>query len=141
MNHSNSDPGIPVLTEIISPPAVGTAADNVPPASPTPPAPLVAPAVREAVIAPPIPAPATGAVDEQMLRDLERDINDRVLQQLLTRIDFVLEQRIRDSLADVLQTAVTGLAAEIRQGLQHTLEDAIAHAVSREITRLLNTKN
>lgn len=138
MNHPNSDPGIPVLTEIISPPAAGTAAaDKAPPAPPTPPP---APAVPEAVTTPSAPALTAGTIDEETLRDLEHNISDRVLQQLLARIDFVLEQRVRDSLADVLQTAVDGLATEIRQGLQQTLEDVIAHAVSREIARLRSAK-
>jgi hypothetical protein len=40
-----------------------------------------------------------------------------------------------------LQTAVEGLANEIKQGLQVTLEEVIARAVAQEITRLKSTKN
>ena len=74
------------------------------------------------------------------LRHIENEVMENVLHQLLGRIDFVLEQRVRDSLADVLQTTVGSLATEIRQGLQQTLEDVIARAVAQEITRLQTTK-
>ena len=74
------------------------------------------------------------------MRHIENEVMENVLHQLLGRIDFVLEQRVRDSLADVLQTTVGSLATEIRQGLQQTLEDVIARAVAQEITRLQTTK-
>ena len=55
------------------------------------------------------------------LEQLEKTLRENVLRQLLTRVDFVLEHRVRDSLADVLQTAVDGLAKEIRAGLAKSL--------------------
>jgi hypothetical protein len=79
-------------------------------------------------------------LSEDELRRFEHDICERVLQQLLDRIDFVLEQRVRDNLADVLQVAVDHLAADIRQGLQRSLADVIARAVTQEISRLQTLK-
>lgn len=134
MNKSNIDAGIPLLTEVIAAPEGNRAVDLAArPASPTaPPAPKTE-----------VPAPAErkidGWVDAEWTR-LERQISERVLQQMMGRIDFVLEQRVRDSLADVLQVAVTGLASEIRVGLQQTLEDVITRAVSQEINRLQSNK-
>ena len=55
---------------------------------------------------------------------------------MMHRIDFALEQRVRDSLADALQTAVERLSAEIREGLQHSLREVVAHAIEREIHEL-----
>lgn len=71
---------------------------------------------------------------------LEVELRERVLQQVLDRIDFVLEQRVRDSLADVLQTAVTELASEIRTGLHHTLKEVVTRAVSQELIKAQSLK-
>jgi hypothetical protein len=71
---------------------------------------------------------------------LELQLNERILRQLQGRIDFVLEHRVRDSLADVLQTAIEGLTSEIRRGLHQTLEEVIARAVAQEIARLQTPK-
>jgi hypothetical protein len=71
---------------------------------------------------------------------LERRLTERILQQLQGRVDFVLEQRLRDSMEQALKSAITGLTAEIRHGLQHTIEDIVARAVSGELTHLKTLK-
>lgn len=90
-------------------------------------------------------APSTSIPSHTVSADeweqLEADITERISRQVLSRIDFVLEQRVRDSLADVLQTAVEGLAQEIKRGLHSTLEDVIARAVAQEIARLQTSKS
>ena len=134
MSTPKFDAGIPVLTEVIAPPAERDVSDNVVTDPP------------QTAVKPPKEALASGqtSVAEHLtvaqLRHIENEVMENVLHQLLGRIDFVLEQRVRDSLADVLQTTVGGLATEIRQGLQQTLEDVIARAVAQEITRLQTTK-
>jgi hypothetical protein len=70
---------------------------------------------------------------------LEAEVREKVLQQLQDRIDFVIEQRVRDGLADVLQTAVEGMAAQIREGLHQTLDEVISRAVSLELVKLKKT--
>jgi hypothetical protein len=126
MNHSPNDAGIPMLTEIIDKPA------QAPTAVPT-----------TLSVAPP---PETENVakslawDDEKWEKAEREIRERVLQQILDRIDFVLEQRVRDSLADVLQTAVEGLATEIRSGLHNTMKDVVTRAVAQEISKLQSSK-
>jgi len=85
-------------------------------------------------------APDAPAWDDEEWDRMEREIRERVLQQVLDRIDFVLEQRVRDSLADVLQTAVEGLAGEIKDGLHHTIKDVVTRAVAQEISRLQSSK-
>ncbi len=71
---------------------------------------------------------------------LERRLSERILQQLQGRVDFVLEQRLKDSMADVLQHAITGLTEEIRTGLQQTIEKIVARAVSQELAHLQTLK-
>ncbi len=132
MNNQNQDAGIPVLTEVI-PPTAG-AVPEIPPAPP---------AAKPVVIhntTPPAPVAKSAATDDKQWQQLEHEVRERVLKQIMERIDLVLEQRVRDSLADVLQTAVTDLAAEIRTGLQYSLKEAVTHAVGQEISKLQETK-
>ncbi|HYD81249.1 MAG TPA: hypothetical protein VEC06_15695 [Paucimonas sp.] len=121
------DAGIPVLTEVIEESATVAAGE-------TPAARSRAPALDD------VPELTTVLLAEEELRRFEHEISERVLRQILDRIDFVLEQRVRDNLADVLQTAVDRLADDIRLGLQHSLADIIARAVTQEISRLQTLK-
>ena len=124
---SYTDSNIPVLTEVIS---VEDAALPVPQAVP---ASALAPHTEEQ-------APA---ISEEALEQLEKTLRENVLRQLMGRVDFVLEHRVRDSLADVLQTAVDGLTQEIRAGLSNSLEDVIKRAISQEMAKIQaqNSKN
>jgi hypothetical protein len=90
-----------------------------------------------------MPAPAQPKplrLTDEDWEQLQQKLSERILRQLQGRVDFVLEQRIRDSLADVLQLAMIGLTNEIKTGLQHTLQDVISRAVAQEITRLQTGK-
>lgn len=83
---------------------------------------------------PAAPQPALdGAMDWEAL---ERRISEQVLQQLSNRVDFVLEQRIKDSMAEVLDHALQALTAEIREGLHDTIGKIVTRAVQQEITHL-----
>lgn len=134
MNNSTLDAGIPILTEIIPAPQLDLQA-AAPDAGPPELAVMSTPDNGAALRA----RAATDWDDEKWDR-MEREIRERVLHQVLERIDFVLEQRVRDSLADVLQTAVERLASEIRSGLHQTVKEVVTRAVSQEITKLQTTK-
>jgi hypothetical protein len=125
MNPSNSlDSSIPMLTEVI-------AVDD--------PDTRVFPVISDTQN---VVLPATShsnVMDEKSWEELEKTLRENVLRQLLTRADFVLEHRVRDGLADVLQTAVDGLAQEIRQGLSKSLEELIQRTVSQEISKIQST--
>ncbi|MGO4378304.1 hypothetical protein [Pseudoduganella sp. RAF53_2] len=82
---------------------------------------------------PAAPAPVADAID---WAQLERQVSERVLQQLSNRVDFVLEQRIKDSMAEVLSHALRGLTDEIRDGLHDTIGKIVTRAVQQEITHL-----
>jgi hypothetical protein len=119
------DQSIPVLTEVFS--------DK---------------ASKPARRAEPAPAPVQDALEARAIegwseRDwtiLERRLSERILQQLQSRVDFVLEQRLRDSMEDVLAKAMAGLTAEIRDGLQQTIEKIVVRAVAQEVTHLQTLK-
>ncbi|WP_353156640.1 hypothetical protein [Herminiimonas fonticola] len=150
MNKSPPDSGIPVLTEVIlTPPRVsGTASTPVPPSARAPAPAFSSPPIStpepeefadipvlqvevESTLAPIEHAPITGWLDEEWTR-LEQKISERVLTQILDRIDTVLEQRISESLASSVQLAVN----ELRQGLRETLEEVISDAVAQEIDNI-----
>lgn len=120
MSTFKPDAGIPVLTEIIDAPVLD---ENPQPAS-----------LRVAT------APASAA-DLERWEHLERELRERVLQQVLKQIDAALEQRVRDSLADVLQIAVENLAGEIRDGLRRTVKEVVTQAVRQEIATARASRN
>lgn len=131
-SHPTLEAGIPVLTEIIPNPPPQSAPDIAPPPPPPVPEPqedLATLENRAALI-----------FNEGQWERLEREVRERVLRQVLDRIDFVMEQRVRDSLADVLQIAVENLAAEIKGGLHQSIKEVVTRAVSQEITKLQGTK-
>lgn len=91
-------------------------------------------------------SPAEAAVTPAALMDedewlrMERRLRERILGQLLSRTDAMLEERIRSSVAGVLEQAVDSLAATLRASLHKTLEDVVSRAVAQEISRLQSTK-
>lgn len=111
------DASIPVLTEVVR-------EDPAPAAASAP----AAPAVAETAA----PADILGTDWQQF----EREISERILQQLQARVDFVLEQRIRDSIAGVLDASLRELTGQLREGLHDTLGQIVSRAVQQEITHL-----
>jgi hypothetical protein len=133
MNPSLPDAGIPVLTEIIVEPDEPGIPDL------DSPLPSRLELGRQDIDV--LDTEAISTWNEEELDRLEREITERVLSRILMNVDAVLEQRVKDSLADVLQAAVPVLAVEIRNGLQHSLKDMIARAVAQQITQLHDRKN
>ena len=120
------DASIPVLTEIVTGPDA---------------------AAEQAASA---PAPAPEPVAEQLERRaterwtgeewsvLERRVTERVLQQLQGRVDFVLEQRVRDAMADAMQRTLETFTADLREGLHESLGEIVRTAVTQELEYLRN---
>jgi hypothetical protein len=139
MNHDPAfDASIPVLTEVVTEPKADA---DVAAAVLEPAADPVAPAVATE-------RDATDDIGEQLERRavdrwsgeqwsvLERRVTNRILQQLQGRVDFVLEQRLRQGIAEAVERAMGDLADEIRLGLQGTLGEVVSRAVSQEIAHI-----
>ncbi|MFL6656766.1 MAG: hypothetical protein ACJ8GW_01740 [Massilia sp.] len=124
------DHNIPVLTEVFSDKPAAA------PAQATEPAPSAVPERRLSDL----DTEAIGKLNDPEWQLLERRLAERILQQLQGRVDFVLEQRLRDSMEAVLKEAVSGLTEEIRVGLQQTIEKIVVRAVAQEITHLQTLK-
>lgn len=110
-----------------------------PAATPTP-APPPAPATPSARQADAPETPAATAISDEEWQRMERRVRERILGQLLSRTDAMLEERIRSSVAGVLEQAVDGLAATLRASLHKALEDVVSRSVAQEISRLQSTK-
>lgn len=102
------------------------------PEAPAAPFPALAPAAA--------PAQAGSPWRDTSLDELESELRERITRQVLGRIDFVLDHRVRNSLTDIVDQAIDSLAAEIKRGLHETLNDIVARAVAQEISRLQSTK-
>jgi hypothetical protein len=118
MSHNPAfDPSIPVLTEVVSEPGAPAQA-TIPDAAQQ------------------LERRATERWTGEEWSVLERRVTERVLQQLQGRVDFVLEQRVRDAMADAMQRTLEAFTADLRQGLHEALGDIVSRAVAQEITHL-----
>ncbi len=117
------DQSIPVLTEVIQD-SPADLAMTVPA-----PAPENDPGAQ-------LEAQAASSWNDDEWSSLERRLTERILHQLQGRVDFVLEQRIKDCMAEVLQRALSDLTSEIQNGLQQTMEKIVSRAVAQELAHL-----
>ena len=121
------DPSIPVLTEVVAEPVLTDVVTEP-----------VAPAAA------PVPAPSAEQLERRATERwtgeewsvLERRVTERVLQQLQGRVDFVLEQRVRDAMADAMQRTLDSFTADLREGLHGALGEIVSQAVTDEIDHL-----
>ena len=127
-NNAAFDASIPVLTEVFNDHPI---AEEVK-------APLEVPAPDDAQGD--LEARAVGEWTGPEWDQLERRLSERILHQLQGRVDFVLEQRLRDSMQQALEAAMAGLTDEIRRSLQQTIESIVVRAVTQELTHLQTLK-
>jgi hypothetical protein len=123
------DASIPVLTEVLKTEPPGE--DPLPGAAASASLPL-----SKAEIAAALEAEAVEDWTEAEWAMMEHRLAERIMHKLQSRVDFVLEQRIKDSMAEVLTHALHGLTNEIRIGLHDTIEKIVARAVSQELVHL-----
>jgi hypothetical protein len=137
MNTPKPDTSIPILTQMLATTASGLPAKKSSRSA-------VASAATEASASSSHSFPHQEPVAEHKFegewKALELKLNERVLSQILRRVDFVIEHRVKESLSDVLQAKTDELVKEIRRGLQVTLEDVIKRAVSQEIAKVQSVK-
>ena len=134
MSHDPAfDASIPVLTEVVVEPDTPIVPD-VPDVPVTQPAPVIEAAPQDAPEV--LERRAVDHWSGEQWSVMERRVTGRILQQLQGRIDFVLEQRLRDGIADAVDKAMTNLSADIRSSLGDTLNEVVTRAVSQEIAHI-----
>lgn len=119
MSQASFDASIPVLTEVLKAEPLNEA-----PAAPPP-----SPAAQ-------LEAVAVDGWTEAEWAVMEHRLSVRIMHQLQSRVDFVLEQRVKDCMAEVLSHALHDLTNEIRIGLHDTIEKIVSRAVTQELTHL-----
>jgi hypothetical protein len=120
--NSAFDPSIPVLTEVVAEPSPAPAPAAQPAATPDAAEQLERRAVER----------WTG--EEWSV--LERRVTERILQQLQGRIDFVIEQRLRDGITEAVNGALQGFTGQLRAKLEQTIGEVVTQAVAQEISHL-----
>lgn len=128
MSIDTPDAGIPLLTEIIPSPESTLSSDPVP-------ATAIAGSAAGVVGAMPAEA-AIPKLDNEDWSRLERELRERIVQQLRAKIDTIVEQRVQENLSDMLQIAVESIAMELRSGLHQVLSDTVSEAVAAELSSL-----
>jgi hypothetical protein len=133
-----------VLTEVIAlPPQAAIEAETSRPREGGDPISRAEAAPKDAPAAQPAPT-AQASLEERAAAqltteewdELELRLSERILRQLQGRVEFVLHQRVRDSMTEVLQHAMSDLADELRTGLEQTIEQIVSRAVSQELAHL-----
>ncbi|HEX8956841.1 MAG TPA: hypothetical protein VF798_11230 [Burkholderiaceae bacterium] len=128
MSKTSLDAGIPILTEVIEDSGNFVASSK--------PQDAARPVPRPEVVDVPL---IDGWLTEEWNR-LERKIGGRILSEVMASVEAEIENRVRNALADVLQLSVETMAKEVTQNLRTSLEDVIAQAVHREISRMQFSK-
>jgi hypothetical protein len=121
MSQASFDASIPVLTEVLKAEPLSDEVVAPPPA---------------ASVADQLEATAIDGWTDAEWAVMEHRLSVRIMHQLQSRVDFVLEQRIKDSMAEVLSHALHDLTNEIRIGLHDTIEKIVSRAVAQELTHL-----
>lgn len=121
MSQASFDASIPVLTEVLKAEPLSDQG--------TAPPPTVSAAEQ-------LEADAIEGWTDAEWAVMEHRLAARIMHQLQSRVDFVLEQRIKDSMAEVLSHALHDLTNEIRIGLHDTIEKIVSRAVAQELTHL-----
>ena len=124
------DDGIPVLTDVVKPETrvAPQAAED----------PQLESTQRLYALAQPEEPVAT--VDPNAwLDELSLRVQSRVLAGLTMRIDPIVEQRLRESLTDLLEQVLAGMTAELKVTARNIVRDAVAQAVAAELAALHKT--
>ena len=67
-------------------------------------------------------------------------MQSRVLAGLTARIDPLVEQRLRESLTNLLEQVLAGMTAELKVTARNIVRDAVAQAVAAELAQLHSAK-
>ena len=105
---------IPVLTEIVDPDVV---------ARPGPPADA-----------------GDGTPSKVDVEALALRLHEDVLRSLQPQIESLLDARLAQTLADLLEQVLRGMEAELKVSLRAMVRDAVAAAIDREILRITATE-
>ncbi|MBS0508784.1 MAG: hypothetical protein JSR53_15515 [Proteobacteria bacterium] len=115
---------VPTLTDVVQlPDAVRFAAGKPEPAPVVPPS---------ATVAPP-PVPVTLEPDARPVRSLPDGIEEYVVHRVMQRVDLVLDQRLREAIALVVQEQTRSMVPRLREEVESVVRHAVYEAVADEL--------
>ena len=82
------------------------------------------------------PGTAVGAGEAPDLEALARRLHEEVLRNLQPQIEALLDARLAQTLADLLEQVLRGMEAELKVALRAMVRDAVAAAIDREMLRV-----
>ena len=135
---------VPTLTEVVQAPVAGVprpaAAPVMPPASPgaaTRPIAPVRAAPASVVERPPVmpaavPSPAA-ASPQQPAKRMPDGIEEYMIHRVMQRVDVVLDQRLREAIATVVQEQTRSVLPRLREEIESVVRHAVYEAVADEL--------
>ncbi len=120
---------LPVLTEIADVPSEPAAADNAD-ADVVPPAPSSAEEAADLQMQPAITDTATVTAVASLLPDGYEEI---VVHRVMQRVDVLLEQRLREAIATVIQEQTRSIVPRLREEVESVVRQSVYEAVADEL--------
>lgn len=132
---------VPTLTDVVQLP--GNGQQHVPAktvqAMATPPEPALSsrsPAVPQVSASPPPPSESSGTA--AVMDGLPYGFEEYVVHRVLQRVDVVLDQRLREAIALVVQEQTRSMVPRLREEVESVVRHAVYEAVAEE---LVNQRN
>ncbi|TAK91180.1 MAG: hypothetical protein EPO06_05335 [Burkholderiaceae bacterium] len=122
MNAATDDDDFPILSDVLDTPAPAKRATA---AAPTP-APLATP-----------PAPTLTAAE---LEQFEHTVREQIMAGLSNRVDVMLQLRIEEIVQELVGQTIHTLSEELKQSVKDSLADIVQRAVSEEMGRVRTRK-
>ncbi|MFD2298148.1 hypothetical protein QRO11_13340 [Paracidovorax citrulli] len=110
---------VPTLTDVVRVPEAGVPGPA--PASPAPASPVPAAPSSSSPSSPPAPAPDFSGIEEV------------VIHRIIQRVDVVLDQRLREAIATVVQEQTRSMVPRLREEVESVVRHAVYEAVADEL--------
>lgn len=135
---------VPTLTEVVQAPVAGAprpaAAPVMPPASPRPATRPIAPvraapaslAQRPPVMSASVPSPAA-ATPQPPAQRMPDGVEEYMIHRVMQRVDVVLDQRLREAIATVVQEQTRSVLPRLREEIESVVRHAVYEAVADEL--------
>lgn len=127
---------VPTLTEVVLGPDVLPV--SVPPAQPAPSLPVSA-AVPNAPVRSPdevisdVAATAHSQTSSSFRRDLPQGMEEYMVHRVMQRVDVVLDQRLREAIALVVQEQTRSVLPRLREEIESVVRHVVYEAMAEEL--------
>lgn len=140
MNPTSLDASIPILTEVIPAPTASTP-ENTAAFAGSDGIHAKKPESANVLQAQLMPMAETDRLSDAEWARMEASLKERVLADLLSRIDELVAERLRDSVANVTKLIAERMAEDMHNSLRISLREVVARSVAQEIRRAKTAEN